>query len=126
MKIIISTLSILLAFSLHAQKSEADRNLNPDTDPVFIEWNNEINKGYPEKLYVKALGKKGLRRFFNQNLKADEILEEGGYFVSKGGFTADHLGEHYLVFSVDKGSLIYQKKVLIHIGPRQKLISSKN
>lgn len=123
MKIIISTLILLFTFNSYAQKSE---KLNPDTDPVFIDWNAEVNRNYPEKIYVKALSQKNLRRFYNQNLKADEILDEGGYLVSKGGLSAEHLGEHYLVFSVDKGSLIYHQKVLIHIGPRQKLISAKN
>lgn len=118
---------LLLAVSLVFAQDYAKelQDCNWEKDEVFIDWDDEVNRLYAERSSVEKLSKKKLRSFYCQNLVARDRLETDGYVLSQGSFQLSDGDENYLIFSVKLGDIIYQDKLHIHIGPRQKLISSK-
>lgn len=124
MKSIGTLILILFASSSYAQEHDKSK-FSPEKDRVFIDWNDQLNSKYPDKESVKKLSNRSLKNFYNQNLEAKRNLENDGEIQSKGSFTSDNYGENYLIFSVKKGSLIYQEKVCIYLSSKQKLLKSK-
>jgi len=125
MKVILNLLFVLtLVFSGVAQKnSKKLSDCNREKDVVFIDWSKEVNSRYIEKNAVKRMSRQKLRSLFCQNVLAKERLESGEQLITKGGFVMADKDENYLVFSIDMGDLIYNEKLYMHVGPRQKIIS---
>ena len=125
MKVILYSLFVLaLVFNGLSQKnSKKLSDCNWEKDRVFIDWSNEVNKNYIEKNIVKRLSDERLRSLFCQNVLAQERLESGEQLITKGGFVLADEEESYLVFSIDMGGLVYNEKLYMHVGPRQKIVS---
>ncbi|WP_462252899.1 hypothetical protein [Ekhidna sp.] len=126
-KLSIVVVFFLISGALYAQNYSDDlKDCNYEKDEVFIDWGDEVNQKYVEKESVVKFSKKRLRSFYCKNLVARDRIESEGFVVSKGSFQLADDDEKFLVFSIKMGDLIYQEKLFIHIGPDQKLISSKD
>lgn len=122
---IAAVLLLAVNFAFAQDYAEELQDCNWEKDEIFIDWDNEVNRLYAERRSVEKLSQKKLRSFYCQNLVARDRLETDGYVLSQGSFQLSDDDESYLIFSIKMGDIIYQDKLHIHIGPRQKLISSK-
>ncbi|MEO9483390.1 MAG: hypothetical protein ABJG47_08100 [Ekhidna sp.] len=126
-KMVIAAALLCIVSGLLAQDYTEDlEDCNYEKDEVFIDWDNDINRRYAERKSVERLAKKKLRSFYCQNLVARDRLDEDGYVQSEGGLQLADDDEKHLIFSIKMGDIVYQDKLYIHIGPRQKLISSED
>lgn len=125
MKVILN-LAFVLILTLNGVGQKNSKKLsdcNREKDRVYIDWTDEVNKSYREKSEVKKLSNQKLRSLYCQNVLAKERIESGEQLITKGGFLVADEDEKYLVFSIDMGDLVYNEKLYMHVGPRQKLVS---
>lgn len=123
MRRVLVVLVLSLMFNgVYAQDySDALKDCNLEKDKVYIDWNDPVNSKYAEREFVEGLKQKKLRQFYCQNLIARDKLETDGSVQSKGSFQLANDNEKYLIFSIRMGDLVYEDKLYINIGPRQKL-----
>lgn len=116
---------VLATFTAQAQQERQDRkDCTLEKDRIFIDWENALNKQYAGRATVERFSQRKLRQFYCENVVARDRLAVDGYVTSKGGFESANDEEKYVVFTLKMGDLLYQDKLYIHIGPRQKLLSS--